>query len=341
MPEIGIGLIGCGEIADLHAQALQGIAGARIVAAYDLQPDRSGAFADKFNVKSAVNVEDLLANPEVQAVYVMTRHDSHAAYVLKALEAGKHVFCEKPLALTEEDARKVYRAARGSKTYLMVGFNHRWGPAVQSVRAYAKAQNTLIRLVQVTFATAPFLENWGGLPIEGGGVFPCLGSHALDLACYLADDEPVRVTALGARLRLTGPYLDDTGAALIQTRSGALCSVTFHDHAPASYVNYATGMTSHLVRAEVFGDGWAAVVDDIQKARYFDSRGCREDLFPGDDPLTILGIAQEDAHFVNCLLAGQAPSPDFREGLRAFRVVKAALDSAREERTLPVEGVVE
>ncbi len=327
--KVGVGLIGCGEIAAFHAEALQRSGKACIVATFDRQPERAQALASRSGAKAVNHMEELLADPAIGAVYVLTRHDSHAQIVLRSMAAGKRVFCEKPLALSIEDARAVVQAAKKAAASIMVGFNYRWVPAVRLTRAWARERSTPIRSLQLTFATSPFLEAWPGLPAEGGGVMPCLGSHAMDLACFLVGQRPVRLSAFSARLRLPEPYLPDTGAVLMQMEGGTLCSLTFHDHAPTTYARYGTGERSHLVRAEVYGEGWAAIIDDVHQVRFFDQSGCRLNADESKDPLVTLGILGENEYFIRCLLDDEQPVPNEEDGARIVQLVSLANLSAQ------------
>jgi myo-inositol 2-dehydrogenase/D-chiro-inositol 1-dehydrogenase len=328
MNEVGIGLIGCGEIAAFHAQALLRTGQARIAATCDLAYEKAQTLADAHGGQPYRTVDELLADPAVDAVYVLTHHDTHAAISIRCLEAGKHVFCEKPLAMSLEDALQVGGAARRSGQQLMVGFNHRWNPAVARVHDLIGERKAHIRCLQLTFATSPFLASWGGLAGVGGGVLPCLGSHAIDLACYLMGSEPVRIQAMTARLRLADPYLEDTAAILLEFEHGGIASLCSHDHAPLDYTAYATGDPSRLVRAEVFADGWAALIEHSHCVNIYEGEPRTIHLYTAD-PLEILGIGPEDASFVHSLVNATPVIPDVLDGIRAVRWVELALAAAR------------
>lgn len=328
MREIGIGFVGCGEIAGFHAQALLRTGQVRIAAACDRLPEKAQSLVAAYGGKPYTQVDDLLADPVVEVVYVVTHHDSHAAISLHCLEAGKHVFCEKPLAMSLKDARRVGQVVQRSGRQLMVGFNHRWNPAVLWVHNQLTERKAHIRYLQLTFATSPFLDSWGGLAGEGGGVLPCLGSHAIDLACYLMGMAPVRIQAMTARLRLADPYLEDTVAILLQFENGEIANLSSHDHAPPDYSCYATGDPSRLVRAEVFAEGWAAIVEDSHWVDIFEGHP-QTIHFSIADPLEILGIGPEDAAFVQSIVSGTPVSPGVADGIRAVQWVELALTAAR------------
>ena len=328
MEKIGVALVGCGEIAELHAQALERSGMARLVATLDKDVTKAQTLANSYRAKVFTDLTTLLENTEVEAIYILTRHDSHAEIALQALQAGKHVFCEKPLTLTLEEAKAVQRAVNSANSFLMVGFNHRWNPAVRWVRQWIEQKQTPIRSLQLTFATSHFLESWAGLAEEGGGVLVCLGSHALDLACVLVGETPNRLSAMTARLRLPHPYLDDTAGLLLQFPSGAIASLTIHDHAAPSYPNYYTTEPSRLVRAEIFGEGWTIIIENSNLIHLFELE-VRSKSFDTNDPLEILGIQPENNHFLKCIPEGIQPSPDVSDGVRAVYLVTLAMQSAQ------------
>jgi predicted dehydrogenase len=227
-----------------------------------------------------------------------------------------------------KDALLVGRAVRRSGWHLMVGFNHRWNPAVAHFHNLITERKARLCYLQLTFATSPFLGSWGGLAGEGGGVLPCLGSHAIDLACYLMGMEPVRVQTMTARLRLADPYLEDTAAILLQFEHGEIANLSSHDHAPPDYTSYATGKPSRLVRAEVFADSWAATIEDSHCVTIFEG-GPHTIHLATEDPLEILGIGPEDTAFIQSLVTATPVLPDVEDGIRAVQWVELALSAAR------------
>lgn len=170
---------------------------------------------------------------------------------------------------------------------------------------------------------------------------PCLGSHALDLACYLLGESPTRIVAFTARLRLAEPYLADTAGVMMQTSGGAICNLTFHDHAALTYTNYATGEPSQLVRVEVFAESWTATIENSQQILFFEFAGSQKISFESNDPLEILGIKPEDDHFITCLQRGLRPSPNEEDGLRAVQLVLLASLSAQKGCVLDVDNIPE
>jgi myo-inositol 2-dehydrogenase / D-chiro-inositol 1-dehydrogenase len=340
LDKIGIALIGCGEIAQLHAQALEQTGRARIVATLDRDLDKAQFIAAKHGATVFNDLDEVLANPQVGAVFVLTRHDSHPDIILRSLAAGKHVFSEKPLALSVDEALRIVDAVQNSGCFLMLGFNHRWNPAVQWLHNKMREIQSPVLCVHITFATSPFLQSWAGLDGEGGGVLHCLGSHALDLACFLLKDQPAQLATFTSRQRLSDPYLPDTAGIILSTRSGAIASILFHDHAAPSYPNYAKPGPGRLVRAEVFSEGFSATIEDSHNIRIFTNHVSNIQL-ADNGPLVTLGIFPEVEHFISCLSNGIRPEPDERDGLRAVQLVSAAAISAKRGGTIEFRNETE
>lgn len=120
--ELRIGLIGCGSFGESHAATLAGIPYARVVAVTDVNSERAGNMAARYNIpKIAKDFRELCSLRDVDAVHVVTTEDQHLDPVLAALENGKHVFVEKPMATTVEDAQKMVDARRKTGLILMPG----------------------------------------------------------------------------------------------------------------------------------------------------------------------------------------------------------------------------
>ena len=117
----GIGIIGCGAIAERrHAPEYAADAACRIVGFYDPQTGRAEKLAAEYGARAFGSLEELLADPQIDAVSVCTANSTHAEISIKALQAGKHVLCEKPLATCSKDVRRMITAAEKAGRVLMV-----------------------------------------------------------------------------------------------------------------------------------------------------------------------------------------------------------------------------
>jgi predicted dehydrogenase/threonine dehydrogenase-like Zn-dependent dehydrogenase len=253
---VGIGLIGAGNFATatllpaLKGDArvdLRGVVTASGLSARDVAERQGFAYC-------AGDAGELLADDSVGAVIIATRHDSHAQLATQALAAGKTVFVEKPLALTEEELESVVAAQLSSGGDLMVGFNRRFSPLTQAVVADLKGRSgPLVVNIRVNAGSVP-ATHWTQQLEQGGGRIVGEMCHFVDLASCLVGAPVGEVYAASAGKR--------SSAALADTLSATL---RFADGSVATVVYAANGDVSlPKERIEVFCEGRAWVIDDFR-----------------------------------------------------------------------------
>ncbi|MBL7774610.1 MAG: Gfo/Idh/MocA family oxidoreductase, partial [Saprospiraceae bacterium] len=126
------GILGLGKIAHKFTQDLLLVPGNQLAAVGSRDAETAAAFARQYGARQAYgNYEALLADPAVEIIYVATPHDSHAQWSIAALEAGKHVLCEKPLAVNRKQVDAILEAARRNNRFLMEGLWSRFNPSIQ------------------------------------------------------------------------------------------------------------------------------------------------------------------------------------------------------------------
>lgn len=198
---VRVGVIGCGAIARLaHLPVLGRVPGARIIALAD--PDSAARRVAAHAAPSATlygDFRDLLARPDVDAVVIALPTALHAAVATDAIERGKHIYLEKPLASTLDEARAITAAAERAPAPQVraLGFNYRFNPLLARARAHivAGAIGRVIAM-QTVFSTPPRgVVAWKRTRASGGGALLDLGSHHIDLARWLLDDDVVTVSA--------------------------------------------------------------------------------------------------------------------------------------------------
>jgi predicted dehydrogenase/threonine dehydrogenase-like Zn-dependent dehydrogenase len=265
----GIGFIGAGSFAaDMLLPALKrldaelvGVTTARGVSA--LQAGQQFGFR-----YLAASPESLVADPDVNAVVIATRHHDHGELAEQALRAGKAVFVEKPLALDEASLDDVMRAAHGGPQ-LMVGFNRRFAPATQFVhQRLVRLPGARVVHIRVNAGAAP-ADSWVHDPAVGGGRIIGEVCHFIDLARYLvgapitgvhaiAMDGPDPAARLHDNVQLTLSFADGSIAGILYTSKG----------------NTGTGKE----RVEVFAGGATAIIDDFRSAEF---HGVRTERWKG------------------------------------------------------------
>lgn len=197
--ELNWGILGTGNIAGQFAAGVAGAKRSRIAAVASRSEPNAKAFAERFKIERAHGTyEALLADAGVQAVYVSTPNSSHHKWTIAALEAGKHVLCEKPIAMNANEASEMFAAAKRSGRKLMEAFMYRTHPLTRAVmeRVHDGAIGTP-RLVRTSFCyrTTRIAGNVRFDRKLGGGALMDVGCYCVNLARHVAGQEPVEVSA--------------------------------------------------------------------------------------------------------------------------------------------------
>lgn len=199
---IGVAMIGTGFIGPIHIEALRR-AGQKVVGILGSSPARSQAAAEKYGIPRAyAKLDELLADPDVQAVHVTSPNRYHAEQTAAALRAGKHVLCEKPLAMTSAESAALVKLARETGLHAGVCYNVRFYPLCHE----AKARIATGEVGSLLHVTGSYVQdwllketdfNWRVLASEGGELraIADIGTHWLDLLQFIVDEEVVAVCA--------------------------------------------------------------------------------------------------------------------------------------------------
>jgi predicted dehydrogenase len=199
---VKVGIIGCGGIANgKHMPSLAKVPNVRMVAFCDIIPERAEKAKEKYGTpdsKVYTDYKELLEDKDIEVVHVLTPNREHADITVDALYAGKHVMCEKPMAKTAADARRMYEAAKATGKKLTIGYQHRQKP--ESI--FAKQYIDSGALGEIYYANCLATRrrgtpNWGVFldeDAQGGGPIIDIATHSLDLTLYLMNNyEPAMV----------------------------------------------------------------------------------------------------------------------------------------------------
>jgi 1,5-anhydro-D-fructose reductase (1,5-anhydro-D-mannitol-forming) len=216
--------------------------------------ERARAFADEHQIPhSGTDLDELLGNTEVDAVYISTTNEKHLTQTLAAIKAGKHVLCEKPLALTLEDAVAMVRAAHeaglvfATNHHLRCSGSHR---AVRTLIASGRIGRVLsLRLHHAVFLP-PHLQGWRiNSPGAGGGVIPDITVHDADVARFLLGEDPVSVVAQMAASGL-GKGVEDSAMSVWAMPSGAMVM----SHESFTHPFAGSGLEVHGTEGSIFAE---------------------------------------------------------------------------------------
>jgi predicted dehydrogenase len=221
------GLIGCGGIGALRAAALKKL-DRRLVAVSDINKDRAAVIAAQTGAAVDPSWQDLIHRPDIDAVLVSTPPSLHKEMVIAALSAGKHVLCEKPLALNPGECRSMIAAARKHDRFLATGFNYRFYPSILKAKELLDSGiigelNHVRSYAGYSAADHPF--EWLHDPaVVGGGALRDNGIHMIDLTRYfLGEVAEVRGFASSDVWRFSG--CEDNGLAVLKSTEGKLASM--------------------------------------------------------------------------------------------------------------------
>lgn len=251
---VSIGVIGAGNFAKaVLLPRLAKRADAKVAAVATSRGHSAAGTAARFGAGIATtDSATLLADSSITAVLIATRHAAHASQIASALDAGKAVFCEKPVAIDEDGLERVVLAARKSARPLCIGFNRRYSGHAQTVRAALSPNDPVAITYRVNAGAIP-ANHWTQDPREGGGRVIGECCHFIDLMSYLAgEDVPVEVFAHSAAATTR-----DTLTVTLRYSRGSVASLIYASSGDRSYPKE---------RIELFGGGVSAVIDDFRRS---------------------------------------------------------------------------
>lgn len=373
MDKIRFGIVGSGYMAKLHSLALRNIGAylypklpsIEMVRMADIIPAAAKEGADRWGWKSHTSEwKEITRADDIDVVIVITPNDSHADIAIDAFEHGKHVFCEKPLSNTVDEAERMVQAARNSGKVNLVNFSYRTWPGVELARQLIREGE----LGELLHFEGHFFQDYAADPnlpfswrfdkaVSGGGAFGDIGSHIMDIACALMG--PVEsVTASTRRLYESRPVgksnaetvtVDDLTASLVRFSNGALGSVH------ASWA--ATGHKSDLAFSVTGTKGALSFSWERNNELHFFSSadpqrtgGFRRimlgGIHPEADPFWYAqgqGLGYGEAFVVTARRAIEAiisgkvnAAPNFEQALHINRVIAGAFQAADERRWVDI-----
>ena len=219
-------------------------------------PFKAHNIAQKFGVKNIeASVDDLLANHDIDAVFVTTRHSTHADIVIKCLEAGKHVFVEKPLCINKKELDKIvqlYDSIETPKPILTVGFNRRFSPFIQEIK---KAVENRINPLMITYRVNAGFRPSDHWTHKDGGRIIGEACHFIDVFSFLVNDKPKSISIDSIAPTKKGVSSADNKVITITYNDGSVCSLIYTGQGNA-------GLSKE--RLELFYDQKSIVLDDYK-----------------------------------------------------------------------------
>jgi predicted dehydrogenase len=314
--DVRVALVGAGNLARwAHLPNLKKIPGVALRAVYSNSGARGKSYALRFGAAYCCSdYEEVLQDPEIDMVLILSRNQHHAPQALAALRAGKHVFLEKPMALTEEECRQLVRAVEETGRQLTVGFNRRFAPFyVEQKKQLARRTGPAIINCRVN---SPGISGtyWMADPAIGGAI---LGEacHFVDLMYWLLEAEPVSVSAYSLPTGKQDPIGENNVAASFRFADGSIGNLT-----------YCTvgSKTSGGERVEVFAPGIGVATEDFKHLAIKTSVQRTRSRWWAEK-----GYGDQLASFINCIRQNLQPEVTARDGARATIGCLRLMESAR------------
>lgn len=344
MKNINVGIIGAGGISECHTEGYKKLDNVKVIAVCDINEERAKKYAKKYDIPYIfTDYEEMLKMNELDAVSVATWNNGHAPISIAALKAGKHVICEKPLAMNALEAQQMVDTAKIMERLLMVGFVRRFESNVKYLKDYIEKGN----LGKVYYAKAGYMRKWGNpggwfsdKKKSGGGPVIDLGVHVIDLIRYI-NGKPKAVSVSASTFNYVGMKpnikglnkycsqdydefndVEDAATALIKFDNGMTLSFE------TSWVMHSKGSNNYL---NIYGEKAGASMEPTlefyeEKDDYFidvkPSIEQRKDVFQQS-------FNEEIKHFIDCIANNTPCINTGEDGVEIMKILDAIYESSK------------
>jgi 1,5-anhydro-D-fructose reductase (1,5-anhydro-D-mannitol-forming) len=327
------GIVGASNIArSWMISAINAQPDAKVVAVYSSSPERAKRYADETGIpKSYSSLDAFLGDQEIDAVYIGTRNDHHQSQTIAAAKSGKHVLCDKPLALSVEGAREMIKACADAKVVFATNHHLRSSTIQRKLRSLIKAGIIGKPLAVRSFFAVLLPEESRGwrtqIPEAGAGVVLDITVHVADTLRFVVDDDVEQVVALTTNQGVAAPGLEDGVMGVMRFRNGVLAQ--FHDAFTIGHD--LTGLQIHGTDGSLYAEE-----NMLQKPNgriYLQKNGKREEVPVG----TIENHYEYLIHaFIDAVHGRGRPFATGEDGLKSVAIATAILESATTNRVVTV-----
>ena len=331
--EVNLGVIGLGRIGKLHVQNIMAqVTGVKLIGISDVLEEALEDTARKFSVSLAKqDYRYLLDKKQIDAIIICTSTDTHAKIISEAAQAGKHIFCEKPIAHDMSEIDKALKAVNESRVKFQIGFNRRFDPGFKKAKEMIKTGKVgephIVRVTSRDPAPPPmeYIK-------VSGGIFLDMMIHDFDMIRYLLDEDVKELIAVGSCLvnPEISKYNDiDTAIVTFQYRNGAWGTID----------NSRQAVYGYDQRIEIFGSGGCIKVGNKKPTEVFLSG--TEDT-RSDKPVYFFleryneSYIEEIKHFIQCIKENKEPSVTGHDGKMAVVMGYAAKESLNKRKFVEI-----
>jgi predicted dehydrogenase/threonine dehydrogenase-like Zn-dependent dehydrogenase len=311
LKKLNAGFIGAGSFAQSYLIPNVKNFGASLDTVVTSRGITSKNVAEKFGFNAcSTDLKDVIGKEEINTVFIATPHSSHADLVIKSLEAGKNVFVEKPLAITEEELNNIIEAKALNNCLLMVGFNRRFAPVcVEIKKEFGNAEEPFVINIRVNAGFIP-KDHWTQIPNVGAGRIIGEMCHFIDLMQFFTNSEPVRVYADCIQVNNEKIKTDDNISIVIKFKNGSIGNLIY-------VANGDKSLPKEYI--EIFCAGKTAVINNFQNGLFYSNNKSKKLKSNGK------GHQQEVQGFLSALNDGKESPISFRSmcltTLAAFKII--------------------
>lgn len=316
--KVVLGAIGCGNYAGRILLPAFKNTGARLKTIATSQGVSGTHYGKKLGIElNTTDSSSLLADDDINTVVIATQHNSHARFVIQALDAGKNVFVEKPLALTQDHLDQIhtaYKAAheRGDAPSLMVGFNRRFAPLMQKLKKQLSKSIKPMSIVYTCNAGAIPTDSWVQDIKAGGGRIIGEACHFIDITRFLTNSPIIDIQTTAMKMPEGVPDCRDTATLLIRFENGSIATVHYFSNGHQSY---------QKERIEVFQNGNTLVLDNFRRLTGFGVKSLNRKTFRQNK-----GQQECCNAFVQAIKEGEPAPVSFDELMEVSRACLTAWD---------------
>jgi predicted dehydrogenase len=334
MEKLGVGIIGCGAVAQEYVKAFEGDERSQVRALVSRSRANAERYRDEYHLRCSVETDatPMLRRADIDIVVVCTPHDLHTRYVVPAAEAGKHVIIEKPVALTMEDVRRQLQAVRKSNVKTLVSFVLHWNPLLMTIdRLIDEGAFGNIFLVEVDYMHRIWMtpeQKWLGSREHSGTAILTGGCHAVDALRWFARSEAEEVCAYQVQTENPIEY-PGTISVNVRFRDGKIgrTATTFDAQMPYRFNIGVYGTEGSLRNNELFAPRLFPGQNNFTRIP------C---ILPDSGDVAHHPFTAEASHFLDCLLGDRRPFPDLEDAAKTQALCCAADLSAASGRPVKI-----
>ncbi len=350
--KIGVGIVGTGGWSNTHIMACKAHPDIELVGLCDIKQEAMQLVSKTHNLDlpGFTDYHDLLKMDKLDAVIIATSNDAHAPISIAAAQAGKHVLCQKPMALNLVEAKAMTAAVKKAGVCNMVCYTKRFFAHTLFLHDYLQSA----KLGRVYHVRATYFQRWLLHPdiprvwrlnrkLTGSGSLGDLGAHVIDLAQYFVGDDITRVTGIMKTFVTRRPSLTDSKKKeVVDVDDATVCAVEFK-HGAIGVIQSSRNATGHPETwlVEIDAEKGAVEIGTTNNGFVFKMRS----ISFGEDPRKINDTGWEVPqvpetysrnehlnqvnHFIECIQTGKPASPSFADGLKTERVIDAIIRSSQ------------